>query len=315
MEIKPYEKLLHREVQIHDVHEHYEKQLELLKSLTDYGTFLIAGTFHTSKKEMSEIIVLLVLLKQVVSMVDAIHVLASNACSEALLLQGRALFEASLYIDFILSGDSNNKAEHYYVSNLRNEVHWNKRTQENETEHQRFSDSLGDYSSVLENAVKKLGTQAAERITEIEGFLSKPPFDEINNTLLNARGSRPYEASWYKPFGVNSVRQMANTLSRLPEYELFYSPTSEVIHSSAYRKHIQFQGGKISIKQIRDISNLKTAIQFVAAITLRSYRQILMHYRPAQLSEFNSKYIEFWQEPFMNIPNISYGKTEGDVLL
>jgi len=315
MEIKPYEPLLHREIHVHDVQKHFKQQLDLLESLTNYGTSLIAGTFHTSKKEMPEIIVLLVLLKQVVTMLDAIHALASNGCSEALLLQGRALFEASLYIDFILKDDCDNKAKHYYVANVRNELNWNKRTQHGETEHQRFHDSLGEYASVLDKAVEKLGTSAAARINEIENHLSNPPFNEINDALDQARGNRPYDVSWYSTFGVESVRQLANTLNRLHEYDIFYSQTSQVMHSSAYKNHISFQGGKISIEQIRGLKGLKTAIQFVASTTFHTYRAVLTHYRPAQLPEFKDKYIDFWQKPFLSIPDINYKNIESDVLL
>jgi len=42
----PYEPLLHRELHVHDVKEHFSKQLELLRDVVNYGTNLIASTFQ-----------------------------------------------------------------------------------------------------------------------------------------------------------------------------------------------------------------------------------------------------------------------------
>ena len=115
MNIPPFEKLLHRELHIHDAQKYFAPQLKMLEEISNYGSTLIAGTFHTSQRGLKDVVVLIVLLKQVVAMIDSIQVLAKNACADSVQLAGRSLIEASLYIDWILKNDGENKALYYYV--------------------------------------------------------------------------------------------------------------------------------------------------------------------------------------------------------
>ena len=105
MNEKPFDPLLHRELHIHDVQENFSQQLLLLRDVVNYGTNLIPAAFNSSDRALVDIVVIPVLLKQLVSMLDAYEVLVSNACVPASVLHYRSAFEASLYIDFILSGD------------------------------------------------------------------------------------------------------------------------------------------------------------------------------------------------------------------
>jgi Family of unknown function (DUF5677) len=66
-----------------------------------------------------------VLLRQVIAMLDGIDILLSNGATYASHLQMRALFEASVYIDWILQGDFEKKIDYFYVHN----VFWAARTQ------------------------------------------------------------------------------------------------------------------------------------------------------------------------------------------
>lgn len=304
--IKPFEKLLHRELHTHDAKQHLQAQLDLLKSVTDYGTFLIAGTFHTSKKELPEIVVLLVLLKQVVSMLDAIHVLSTNAYSQAALLQMRALFEASVYIDWILHSDTEKKAKYFYVSNLRRERMWNCRAQEGRPEHDSFFKSLGEFGEALEETRNKLGPEAQKQIEAIEKLLSKEEWAEENQAIDDARGKRKHDPAWYEPMGARSFREIAEEMDRLHEYEIFYSQASEKVHGSDYKSHVKFSGGLVTIEPIRSLEGLTTTINFAVSATFHTYQAIINHYRPEQAKEFAEKYLEYWRDPFLNMPDISY---------
>ena len=113
----------------------FSKKIEVIVDLVNYGSNLVVRAYDSSKRKLEDAIVIGVLLKQVISMVDAAEILASQGAPNPAYLQARSAFEASLYIDWILLNESEKKAAYYYVSNLRNIKLWTLRylpgTQEN----------------------------------------------------------------------------------------------------------------------------------------------------------------------------------------
>jgi len=102
-EFKP---LLDRDKAVGDVKKHLNQWIDLIRDVTDYGANLIPMCFSSSDRTLKDAVVLAILLRQVVAMLDAIQVLLSNGAVHAAHLQLRALFEASIYIDWILESDS-----------------------------------------------------------------------------------------------------------------------------------------------------------------------------------------------------------------
>ena len=110
------------------VDEHFKDQVLLLRDLADYGSNLVLRSFNSSDKQMGAMITCGVLLKQIVAMLDAIHILASVGAVRAAFLPARAAFEASIYLDWMLFSDTQKKARYYMVSNYRDERLWANRT-------------------------------------------------------------------------------------------------------------------------------------------------------------------------------------------
>jgi hypothetical protein len=124
MKEKEFKLILDREKHEADVRQHFSKHVELLIDLANYGSNLIPRAYDSSGKKLEDIVVIGILLKQVVSMIDAVEVLISKGAVGPAMLQARAAFEASLYIDWILKWEPEKKAKYYYVSNLRNQRLW-----------------------------------------------------------------------------------------------------------------------------------------------------------------------------------------------
>jgi hypothetical protein len=101
-----------------NVDEHFTDQIKLLNDLTEYGSNLILRAFDSSKKELSDIVVCGVLLKQVVSMLAAVQCLIEAGMVHAAFLPARAAFEASIYSDWIMFSGPERKALCYIVANL-----------------------------------------------------------------------------------------------------------------------------------------------------------------------------------------------------
>ena len=312
---KPFEPLLHRELHAHDAKQHFARQLALVHDVVNYGTNLIPSCFVSSKRDLGDIIVITVLFKQVVMMLDAFEVLISEACTEASVLQSRALSEASLYMEWMLISDKEKKALYYYVANVRKERQWARRGVLDDPEQKTFYKNLGDFAEAMEPTRHKLADVAPERLREIDEFLAKEPYAQVNADLEKARRGRQYEATWHAPLGEASVRGIAKSLGRLHEYEVFYVQTSEMMHASRHAPHIKIRKGNIKLEPIRHLEGLATTLRFTLSVVFHTYRNILQYYRPGQLAEFNNRYVRDWREAFMHIPEIRYEGSSDTTLI
>ena len=113
-----YKALLDRDKTAEDVKK-LRPWLLLIRDITDYGTNLIPRCIGSSDRKLEDAVLVAALLRQVVAMLDGVEVLLSGGAVYAANLQMRALFEASVYVDWMLAGDLEKKAQYYYVHNLR----------------------------------------------------------------------------------------------------------------------------------------------------------------------------------------------------
>lgn len=309
-----YKEILDRQQNIKDITDHFQPQLDLLKDLTNYGTNLIIRSFSSSDRSMPEIVVVGVLLKQVVSMLDAAEILISNTAIHAAHLEARVLFEASLFIDWILKEDSSNKANHYYVSCLRNERLWAQRSIRDTPENQAFSESTKQLDYDILERQPHLEEEAKKHLEEVNKILSSEEFKAIDEKFeeLKNKNRSKHEPAWYKPFQVHSIRHMAKLLNRLTEYDIFYAKSSRVIHSTAYQDHIRFSNQVMHFKAIRSLEDFNSLFNFIVSVVFHTYKSILSKYRPSELVNFNRKYVEHWREPFINIKQVNYNYDEAE---
>ena len=192
--------LLDREKAVSDVNRAFPEQLRLLCDLTNYGTNLIPRCFSlSSDKELKDIVVLGVLLRQVAAMLDAVEILVSQGAVYAAGLQARTLFEASVYIDWILRNDTKEKASYYCVHNVRRQRMWAQRSQAGSPEAVAFA-------AIAPNLMGQLDPQyvqeAQQKIADIDRFLSQK-HQAVNKAFDDcARKKRKKEVNWYEPLGM-----------------------------------------------------------------------------------------------------------------
>jgi hypothetical protein len=310
MKEKEFKLIIDRERQEKDAKQYLSKHIDFLIDLVNYGSNLIPRVYDSSNKKLEDIIVIAVLLKQVISMIDATEVLISKGAVGAAHLQARAAFEASLYIDWILQEESEKKTKYYYISNLRNQRLWALRLKTGTPEKQIFSEAFRDIQKYIKtDDMENLGKQAEEKIPKIDSLLSKSGWNEISNEFENAKNKKTgVEREWYKLLGVTSIRKLAIKIGRLGEYDLFYSRSSEVMHGTSYRDHIQFGKGTVTFEPIRQLKDVNLVLRFITLTAIECYTSILKHYRYEELTHFIRKYKQDWRQAFLNIPHISYTK-------
>lgn len=241
-------------------------------------------------------------------MTDSIEVLISNAIALPGFLQGRAAFEASLYIEWILKEDSDNRAKHYYVSNLRNKRYWDLRMIEGTQQQEKFSNDTQELNSYVNFKEPDVQELAKEELADINRVLAQDNLKQIDNEFERLYKDRKFEHNWYAPITKrNSLRQIASDINRIPEYIFYYEIGSKVVHSSSYTDHIKISKGKrLKFEPIRNLSEMNTLISYAIGTAIHSYRIIITRYRPGELRDFVKKYKSDWSKYYLNIPSITY---------
>ena len=266
----------------------HKETLALIDSLSKYGADLVIRGFHSSPREMEDVLVLCILLKQVVAMLDGIRVVTENAALMSAPLQLRAMLEASLYIDWILKADTRVRANAYYVGEVRRRREYNRRIHQGE-----FDQYCGDASTAEMARIKQ---QAAQEEIADSRLLAEPALAPVDAAFVAQRGKRKYDPSWHEIVGGPNVRQIAIDLGRLDEYEGIYSPASWTMHAVNLSEHVKFKAdGEVAIFAIRNphIGSSLANNLFGAAVmlVLRTYQSVLTKYRPGEEARFAQKYL------------------------
>jgi hypothetical protein len=260
----------------------------------------------SSDRKLADAIILATLLRQAVAMLDGIEILLSNGAVYAANLQMRALFEASVYIDWIQLSDTEIRAAYYYVHNLRRMRTWARRSQPGSPEWQEFRSVVNDFGISVRDEVRD---SDKTKLSEIDQALSTPKYVAINNEFDEHRRGRRHDPAWYVPLvgkGKGNLGTLSKAVNRESQYRLLYSATSEVMHASNYGHHVKFATGKLTLLPIRYLEGFDMALSFSLSTAIHTYRQVLGRYRPDELSNFARKYVESWRKEFRNMPKVQY---------
>jgi hypothetical protein len=103
---------------------------------------------------------------------------------------------------------------------------------------------------------------------------------------------------------VTDLRNMAIKVNKEPLYVFLYGPGSEVMHASNYLQHVRIQDRKITFFSIRHPKDFSNKVRVTAIIAIDIFMKMLQEYREGECSRFGQKYVEKWQQAFMNIPEV-----------
>jgi hypothetical protein len=149
--------------------------------------------------------------------------------------------------------------------------------------------------------------EAKVHLAEVDRVLAQADLASIDAEFeSNRRGKRKFEVEWYALTGKSSIRQIAEAVTRLAEYELLYGRGSRITHSASYKDHIRFHSGQVRFKHVRHVEEFHELLNFLVAVTFGAYRKVLTLYRPGELPAFTQKYLNDWRAPFLNVKRITY---------
>jgi hypothetical protein len=310
---KEYQPLLDRGTSIGHVQTHFADILKVIRDMVNYGSNLIPRCFVSSNRRLEDVIILGVLLRQSVTMFDAIEILLSNAAVYPCYLQTRAIFETSLYIEWILKEETEKKAKYYYVANVRQARMWASRTQRGSLENLAYENIMAPFGNVIQNTTDRLSADGLKDLQEINRVLTQLSFVAIDHDIdsYKIKNKFRYDPPWYAPIGPRSVRELAGILKRLHEYELIYVASSEVMHSTSQKHHIKFSQSHLELTPIRHLGGIDIVLRFSMATMMKIYLDVLGYYRSEEIPNFSRKYIEDWRQEFMSIQGVEYKNKNG----
>lgn len=302
----PLTAVLDREESKRNATQHFADQIALLKDLADYGSNLIIRSFNSSAKDVADIVVCGVLLKQVVAMLDASCVLVGEGTVQAAYLPARSAFEASVYLEWILFSDAERKATAYIVGNFRDERIWAARVTKGTPEEAIFESIAKTIGLDIHARRPTLAGDAQRHLAEVNRILEQEGLRAMDQEFEIARGKRRYDPEWYELCGVKSIRRIAQSVGRVAEYEFFYSKGSRITHTASYKDHVRFVNKHVHFKPIRTLEGIDELLNFTVGTAIRTFQNVIRYYRPGELDAFGRKYVEDWRAPFVSIKSVRY---------
>lgn len=286
--------------------ESFAPQIELLEQLVNYGTNLPIRCFNSSKRGIPDTVAILGFLKHAVTSLDAVHILSKEGATLACFPHIRSIFEIDWYLRWIFSGDYENRATAYFVWNIRKKRYWLRcylqGTPEYAANASHMQGAPGGPPSIPHSQ------QQIQAAIDIENNkLSCPETLYVNSLFDNHVSRSGKDVEWYRPFGVNSIRDMAISLGDEATYKVFYSQYSQATHGLSLDQQMHFNSAdrEVVFDHIRTLDNIDQVFQMASSYILRVFRHSINFYRSGEIEAFNRRYIAEWREPFQSIPKVS----------
>ncbi len=301
---EPNLSLLDRETAAEEVKEHFSESLDLLSELVNYGTNLIPRLLATVEPSLVREMAVGSLLSHAVQNLDAVDQLARGGCCISASVQARTILEASLSLEWMLIDEQQTRARAYYIANLRSELLWLNRYVPGTDQHRMMTrEWKRNFPKTDPTSDPDMVAAARERIPLIVEKLESPELAELNGRFQRISDKRGFEPSWQKVLEM-SARAIANQLSRLAEYEVFYRLGSSASHAASYWTRFQARDGRMLLHPIRGIDSLSTLLNQIVPLAHHTYLSALRYFRPEEVGNFCRKYIEEWRKRALTIPKI-----------
>jgi len=316
--VPPDEPLLDRDQVPREIAENLAEPVSYLAVLADEGVGLLKRSFLASKREVRDVVLLPVLFRQVLAFLDAVHLHLVNGSVYAAAPDLRAMFEATLALEWILVGPAERResreawrdrwARQYYVSELRQERDLVRSFIHGTPDHAKFKRVAPDLAKKLTSDPATVDA-ARKRVAELGRHIARRPLlRAINSRFGPLKKKLGYEPAWYRVNGPSSVSQLAQRLQKSDEYSILYKQWSEVAHGVRTKQHVRISGNALTIEPIRGFEGLDQVLSLGGSIAERAITFIIDEYRPGELERFAKKRQEDWKAK-RTIPEITVNTT------
>jgi len=284
---KPHERLLDRHLPAVQNKDYLEALDRAFEALLNHCTWVFARCWESCERGVVNEVPLL-LLRHILEMADAIHILCFKSASGPAQLQVRSLFEAVLYLEFMLEEDTERRAIAYAVSSRLWSLRYAKRLLKDSEARKQFVKEVQSDPVVTAEMLDSWVT-TAEGIQSAEDFLNSGVFLPIYQEFKKyKKGAYWYQALDGKP---SNLRELAIHLERGGQFILndFWSRT---VHPDLLAVHINLEEGEETgtLRTLRDAYRIGDISAITAKLVREAMELVLERCRVDELEGFRKTY-------------------------
>lgn len=255
----------------------------LLEELVNYATHVFDRCQSSATGGQDEELGPLILYLDVVEMTDGVHTMIKDVCAGAAIPVLRSLFEAELYLDFLLSKKDPERSLAWLVDYATTRIDRLQRydpIKKSETKRRKKKGLLGPTKKERE-----LSALIRMEIKGLQNFLGQPHIVPVKAKI--GRASR-----WYQPYGGGAtLEQLANTLGRGDEYQKLYRYWSAVSHAGDLSRFLSVTSADApAFQPLRDPTQVAEIASIASMIILRATRRMIARYRPTETRSLQEWY-------------------------
>jgi len=217
---KANKNILDRKLFRTQIEESFNNQIALLEQVVNYGTNLVPRCFNTSDRRIPDTVAILSFLKHAVTSLDAVSILAREGAALSCFPHIRSLFEIDLYLRWIFQEEYDLRGTAYFVWNIRKKRYWLRCYLDGTPEKAAHTAHMA--GSTVENIDIPYSQEEIQKAIDHEtSRLNSPEVTAVNDLFESLMASSGKDVEWYRPFGVNSIRDMAIRLGDEAMYKVF----------------------------------------------------------------------------------------------
>ena len=272
--------------------------LALVHELINYGTQLLKISWENGTKTLPEgcldVVIVSGLFRAFLSHLDGFSSLVKSGNGYSARLQLRTLVEGVTTLHWILKEDSDNRARHLYVADVREQRAWLEAA---------VPEIEGGKKEKLKGLpLTELKDEHIEdcraKIAVFNKILKHPLLAPIDKAFSEAKP----DAKWHKLCGANTFRDIANAVDMTGEYVTLYSAYSQTQHGTDLSHN--FDIGKHNVAfpfPLRQLIGSGDALSYSITASFSAFYAMIKRYVPKESVRFHDLYENRWKAIFMKV--------------
>lgn len=243
----------------------------------------------------------LLMFRHILEQLDAVSILIRQSAAEPCKLQLRSMLEALLSIQYLLEENQKDRAYAYLVCHTEKKIKTYKKLDPSTLQGKQLKGVLKD--SQFEGIEVTERFELKKMVSEQQQLYKREGFKEAYEELKRLRKQGRKNPNWYELFdGPRDLERLAAKFKKRDIYEFFYRNWSEYIHG---RDIISGNLGEDStgtyLMSIRQPFEAQFIASMAITMALESYRLMIKHYVPLQITHYRVWYVEKLREFYAEI--------------
>jgi hypothetical protein len=275
----------------------YEQRLAELGRFVDNGNEFLIAAVKTVQERMEGSPCLshgtvLAMCRNLIERIDGISILARAGSAQNGYPILRTTFETLLGLQFILEGNTANRALAYQVRHAHRAIAYATLMDPTTTEGQKLRDSVSNEE--FRHVLADTDVEAAREIAHWAPMLDSPEYQAVEaNWQIRTKGDRTKIVDWYSLFGGPAhFRALAEHLNQRVAWNILYTMWSDVTHGTDAFNHVgkAREPGGANFRPARNPEGIEKVCGFAVLFATQASIAILGFYSRDSLPDFERRY-------------------------